>query len=385
MFKYLRYCLMFPLLAVALVGLAWGGPWMWLGLAVTLGLMVGGDELLDPDPTLQRFSHPGLLNAMTFCTLPFVVAMSVLLVWMCAPAGDPLQLGAWVRSVTGWDLIAAREQTRPVHLVGGVLSTVLLTGIGGINMAHEMLHRSDTVTRLWSRVLQIFSYEVPGHIVHLSSHHVRVCMPDDPSTARRGESSYAFVLRAIVSGNLYGWRTEAARLRRRGVSPLHWDNRFLRGHALSVLATVVAYWMSGWVGAAVFVVTANLTKSLLELINYIQHYGLVRAEGSAIGIRHSWNSNRKMSTYILCNATRHSHHHAEPAMPFWLLQPFPQAPTLRFGYLTCVLFALVPPLWHRLMAKPLQEWDQRHATPEERALARDANLRSGKALLATSN
>lgn len=385
MFKYLRYCIMFPLLALSVIGLAMGGPWMWMGLTVSLFVVVVGDELLSADPTLPSYSHPEFLNLFMFCTLPFIAAMFALLIWMCAPSSDPLHLAALVKWLSGWDMLAARDQTRTVHLVGGVLTTVLLTGIGGINMAHEMMHRSHPLMRLWSRTLQVFSFDVPGNIAHLNAHHVRVGLPDDPSTGHRGESAYAFVFRAIVMGNLYGWKVEVARLQRLGKGPLNWQNKFLQGHALSVLATALAYFMSGWIGTVVFVCTAVLSKSLLELVNYIQHYGLVRLEGAAIGIRHSWNSNKRISTYLLCNVTRHSYHHVEPALPFWLIEPAPNAPTLSFGYLTCVLLTLVPPLWHRIMSSKLQEWDAVHATPEERALAQAANLRSGISRLAVSD
>lgn len=377
MLKYIRYCLMFPILLASILGLMAGGPWMWSGLCLCLVLVVGGDELLPEDPTLPSYRYPRLLNVILFSTMPFIALHFLILIWMCAPAGDPFRLAATVREFGDWNLLEARDRSGPQHLLGAVLSTVLMTGVAGINMAHELMHRNHPAMKFMSRLLQVFSYDVPGHISHLNAHHVKVGMHDDPSTGRRGESSYAFVVRAIVAGNLFCWAVETARLRAQGKRPFSWHNRFIQGHALSVAMTAVAWYMSGWRGAVVFVVTALLSKALLELVNYVQHYGLVRAEGAPIAIRHSWNSNKRMSTYLLCNVTRHSYHHVEPALPFWGIEPAPNAPTLRFGYLSSILLALVPALWHRLMAQPLRDWDERHANPEERRIAMECNRRSG--------
>ncbi len=160
-------------------------------------------------------------------------------------------------------------------------------------------------------------------------------------------------------------------------STFSWRNRFLTGHAMSIGLTFVAYHMSGWRGVGVFIVTALLSKSVLELINYIQHYGLVRLEGTPIAMHHCWNSNKRVSTYLLCNATRHSSHHIDPYQPFWLLKPMPEAPTLPLGYFSSMFVALVPPVWHRLMASRLLNWDDHFASPEERHVAALHNERSG--------
>ncbi|HLX01324.1 MAG TPA: alkane 1-monooxygenase [Trinickia sp.] len=369
MLKYVRYLLMFPLLIVALAGIAAGGSWMWSGLMVSLIVVVGGDAMLSDDPVLPAYSMPELLNGVLFSTLPFIAALFVLLVWMTAPSGDPLGLAHAVRGAAGWDLLAARSRTETGDLAGGVLSVVLLTGIAGINMAHELMHRSSPVMRAMGRLLQVFSFDVPGHIAHLNGHHVLVGTRNDPSTARRGESSWIFLVRAIFTGNVFSWQTERDRLGAQGHAAFSWRNRFLQGHASSMGATAIAWWMSGWRGALTFVVTAVLSKALLELVNYIQHYGLVRVEGTPIEIRHSWNSNKRMSTYLLCNVTRHSWHHVEPALPFWAIRPMPEAPTLRHGYLTSILIALVPWVWHRHMARPLADWDAHHASQAESRLA----------------
>jgi alkane 1-monooxygenase len=110
-------------------------------------------------------------------------------------------------------------------------------------------------------------------------------------------------------------------------------------------------------------------KALLEIVNYMEHYGMVRVPGEPVQPRHSWNTNRRISSWSMFNLTRHSHHHAAGEVPFHALRPMPDAPQMAGGYLTTILLALLPPLWHRLM------------TPRVLALARQANLRSGIAAM----
>lgn len=116
---------------------------------------------------------------------------------------------------------------------------------------------------------------------------------------------------------------------------------------------------------------------MLECVNYLEHYGLVRAPGSKVEPRHSWNSNAWMSSTVLYNLTRHSDHHAEGSKPFWRLRPLPDAPMLPTGYMGMILLALVPPLFRRVMEPRLRIWDRDHATAAERELARQADLRAG--------
>ncbi|MBC8467116.1 MAG: fatty acid desaturase [Candidatus Marinimicrobia bacterium] len=101
-------------------------------------------------------------------------------------------------------------------------------------------------------------------------------------------------------------------------------------------------------------------------MNYIEHYGLVRVPGTAIEPRHSWNSNHRISSYVLFNLTRHSAHHEKGTLPFWTLNPNEKAPMLPFGYLTMVYFSLLFPWKYRnIMNEKLKDWDSNYASTEE--------------------
>ena len=150
---------------------------------------------------------------------------------------------------------------------------------------------------------------------------------------------------------------------------------------MSVLLVGVAYAMGGWAAAGFFVACALWGKSLLEIVNYMEHYGMVRNPATPVQPRHSWNTNKRISSWSMFNLTRHSHHHAQGEVPYQDLKPFPDAPMMIGGYLTTIMVAMVPPLWHKLMTPKVQAWDRDYASGEERQLAAQANARSGIAAL----
>ena len=162
---------------------------------------------------------------------------------------------------------------------------------------------------------------------------------------------------------------------------MSWHNRVIRGHLMSVLLVAVAWAIGGWQAAAYFALCALCGKALLEVVNYMEHYGMVRDPKTPVQPRHSWNTNKRISSWTMFNLTRHSHHHAQGEVPYQDLKPFPEAPMMINGYLTTLIVALIPPLWHRLMTPRVLAWDRDDATAEERQMAARANARSGIPLL----
>ena len=132
----------------------------------------------------------------------------------------------------------------------------------------------------------------------------------------------------------------------------------------------------------IFLLCAFIAKSLLEVINYTEHYGLVRVPGQKVRPRHSWNSNSVMSSIFLYNVTRHSSHHEKASLKYWELHPYKGAPMMPYGYLSMLYLAIfLPPVFHRLMCKKLVEWDNKFASKSERILAENQNQNSGLSLL----
>ena len=142
------------------------------------------------------------------------------------------------------------------------------------------------------------------------------------------------------------------------------------------------YLIGGIDGLIMALSIALIAKILLEAVNYIEHYGLVRKEGAKVRPRHSWNSNHFMSNIILYNLTRHSHHHEKAFLEFWNLEAYEEAPEMPYGYLFTIYVALLCPWWyHKMMAKKLLDWDQNYANDNEKEIAREDNKKSGIKIL----
>jgi alkane 1-monooxygenase len=248
----------------------------------------------------------------------------------------PLQIGlvvwgAWLvgtRGVTGFDAALF------------TLSVGLATGGVGITIAHELGHRRAALDRLLSRVLlAAVSY---GHftVEHNRGHHVRVATPEDPASARYGEAFWAFLPRTLLGSLRHAWALDRAEV----LGP--W------AATLGIAAALgVAF---GPLAAAFFFGQSAMAVTLLEAVNYIEHYGLQRTrlpDGryERAGARHSWDAYEWLSNAFLVHLQRHADHHLNPARPYGALQPQPESPKLPTGYPGMVPLAFVPPLWFAVM------------------------------------
>jgi alkane 1-monooxygenase len=214
-------------------------------------------------------------------------------------------------------------------------------------------------------------------IEHVHGHHRNVATRDDPATARRGESIYAFIARSIVTQSISAWRIEKNRLIKRGYAAWNWRNRMPRGIAMSLTYFASFYWAAGWRGVAFFALASGTGRIVLEFSNYMQHYGLVRQPGTPVRAHHSWNSTTRSNSAFLFNLTRHTSHHQVLNLRYWECRALPESWMLPFGYLFGGCLMMIPPLWHRAMAPLLKQWEDQHASPREKLLAAEANALSG--------
>ncbi len=237
--------------------------------------------------------------------------------------------------------------------LGVSLSLALVTGVS-INTAHELGHKSDRFERLLAQLaLAPTGY---GHfcIEHNYGHHKRVATPEDPASSRYGEGFWQFYPRTTWGGIASGWRIERERLSRHGLPAWHWRNEILQSYAMTVL---IWAGLLAWLGAVILpmlLIQAIYGSSLLEVVNYIEHYGLLRQKRPDGGYErcqpeHSWNSNRRVTNLFLYQLQRHADHHANPSRSYQSLRHFDTAPELPAGYATMILAAYVPPLWFCIM------------------------------------
>lgn len=378
---YLKFFLFHAIGLLAATAILAGGGWITLGLLAVLVVYILGDLVSGDDTSTPQFSYPFILTVQLWMALPLLAFIVFAAVWSVSTT-DVLGFGAWSGGVTGYDLLAARAETAVGHHVSAWLLTGLMIGTIGTIAGHELTHRTwDPVSMLIGRWLLAFSFDTVFSIEHVYGHHRYVSTTEDPATAPRGRNVYFHVLASTIKGNLSAWKIEKRRLVRKGEGVFSIHNAVIRGHLMSLWLVAVAYSMGGWQAALFFVACALWGKALLEIVNYMEHYGMVRNPQTPVQPRHSWNTNRRISSWAMFNLTRHSHHHAQGEVPYQDLRPFPDAPMMIGGYLTTIVVAMIPPLWHHLMTPKVLAWDRDYATDEERALAAEANRRSGIAAM----
>jgi fatty-acid desaturase len=254
----------------------------------------------------------------------------------------------------------------------------LMIGMVGTITAHELTHRTwDPISMFVGRWLLAFSFDTSFAIEHVYGHHRYVSTTEDPATAPRGRNAYHHVVASTIKGNISAWKIERERLHKKRRSQFSLRNAVLRGYLMSAALVAAAYALGGLRAMAFFIVCALWGKALLEIVNYMEHYGMVRNPETPVQPRHSWNTNKRISSWSMFNLTRHSHHHAQGEVPYQDLRPYPNAPMMINGYLTTIIVAMIPPLWHRLMTPRVLAWDRQYANTEERELAAAANARSG--------
>ena len=229
----------------------------------------------------------------------------------------------------------------------------MVSGIA-INTAHELGHKRDSLERWLSRIALAQTGYGHFYIEHNRGHHVRVATPEDPASARLGESFYAFWPRTVKGSLLSSWELEKVRLDRMEKSAWSWHNDLLSAWAMTVVLFGVLVAIFGVTILPWLILQAVLGFSLLEVVNYLEHYGLRRQrreDGRYERCRpeHSWNSNNVASNVLLYHLQRHSDHHANPIRRYQALRHVDEAPQLPTGYAGMIVLAVIPPVWRRIM------------------------------------
>lgn len=243
----------------------------------------------------------------------------------------------------------------------------ILSGTIGINYAHELMHQKPKSERWLADILLAMVLYSHFRSEHLLVHHRYIGTPRDPVTARHNEGFYRYFIRVLTSCPASAFRAEAAMQARKGASWTAPSNPFWRYWALQFGFLAFAFAIGGIWGLFLFSVQAFWAIFQLELVDYVEHYGLTRrhlGDGKYEHVlpRHSWNANHKASNWLLINLQRHSDHHYKPDRRFPLLQAHNEdaAPQLPHGYPVMTMAAMVPPLWRRVMNPRVRAWRQQH-------------------------
>ncbi len=362
-----------------------GGNWplillLVFGIPFLLGELIGIKDLQD-----YQYAHPEIFYGLEY----FAQFLAIINISLCAWAAgaymgnDFLGIGAWIQNIFGYDALAVHQshtlfQLNAIIGIGGLaaISATLIVG-------HELTHRvGQPLTYFIGRLGSAFGLFTYFSIRHPYGHHNLVCTPADPATSRRGENLYPFIWRSIIGQYKMTWALEKKRLSVQGKSPWSWENIALRGWAMEAGVILMFIYAGGLLGLLFILIIGLIPHLALEAANYIEHHGLVRVPTEPMKIYHAWNDNTMTTYWAIAGINRHSHHHADADVDFWELKAVPEeAPETFRGYGLSFLLAAIPPLWHRVMAPRLLEWDEKFASPAEKKLAQQQNLESGIPLL----
>lgn len=246
---------------------------------------------------------------------------------------------------------------------GWILSIGTVGAIVAINVGHELIHK-DPIIEQWAGGLLFACVTYGGFKVeHVRGHHVHVSTPDDASSSRYGQSLYKFLPHAYLHNFLNAWNLEAKKLKRKGKGLLSFSNELIWWYSISFIFAAICGVLWGWTGVAYFFAQSFIAFSLLEVINYIEHYGLHRRKLNngrfeRTNVEHSWNSNFLLTNLFLFQLQRHSDHHANPKRRYQVLRHHEISPQLPSGYATMVVLALFPPLWFKVMNPKVEAYYQ---------------------------
>ena len=370
MLKYLKHFLPAFTAILYLLAISIGEYYPTIFLIGFSLFIIIGDYILPKDKNIQQFSYPSILNSSMYINLPILFIIVILTISILSNNLPQWHIN-FLDAYYSMDFISLKKSFNIIDKIALIIQSTLFIGILGVVPGHELTHRIKNKFDMFiGNWLLAFSWDCTFAVEHVYGHHKNACLPEDPASAKRGENIYLFIIKAIYTEHIDGWKIEINRLKANGVNPFSFNNRMFVGYCRSLFITILAFLIGGWIGILYFLICALLAKSFLETINYVEHYGLVREKGKRMQMKHSWNSNHLLSSVFLCNVTRHSDHHRRASLKFWELHPCPEnAPMTPYGYLAMLYIVLLAPfLYQRIMEKKLIDWDLNYASTEEKKL-----------------
>jgi alkane 1-monooxygenase len=330
------------------------GPVLVFVIFPVLDFAIGHDSANPPDSVLKFLEQDRYYR---WCTYVFIPIQYGGLIFAC-----------WIWGSGDLDVVESLGLALTMGVVGGI----------AINTAHELGHKRASSEKWLSRVaLAQTGY---GHffIEHNRGHHVKVATPEDPASSRLGESFWAFLPRTVIGSLRSAWGIEVARLDRLEERHFSRHNDVLTAWAMTAVLFGALALAFGPVVLPYLVFQAVIGFSLLEVVNYLEHYGLLRQKREDGRYErclpeHSWNSNNVASNVLLYHLQRHSDHHANPTRRYQALRHVNEAPQLPTGYAGMIVLAWFPPLWRRVMDPRLlehYEGDVTRANVQPRKLGR---------------
>jgi alkane 1-monooxygenase len=337
MMQNLKYLIAYVAPLSAFLAVSWQGSWSFSTIIVAFVIIplleqvfTGTTKNMSEEEQARKSNSP-LFDWLLYLNMPILF----LLIYRYLEVITSVQLDWW-------------------EIIGLTLSVGIIVGTLGINVAHELGHRVKKHETLLAKLMLTTALYTHFIIEHNRGHHKWVATTEDPSTARKGESLYFFWFRSVFGVYLNAWKLELERLERRGIQGISLRNEMIVFHVMHLLYLALVWWLFGVKGMLFALLIAVIGILLLETVNYIEHYGLLRKvmpSGSYERVlpRHSWNSNHDLGRIFLYELTRHSDHHYKASRKYQVLRHFDESPQLPYGYPASMMMALIPPVWFRVM------------------------------------
>ena len=335
------------------LGMQWGGPFLWMIHIFVFLLVPLMDYVIQKDTAnVPAAEVSESMKAQFYKLITFVwvyVQLAVLIWGFYVVSTQELSMISWIAFTTGMALIT-----------GGI----------GITVAHELGHRTERIEQIYSKILLMTVCYMHFFIEHNRGHHVRVATPEDPATSRKGETFYGFWWRSVTQGYLSSWHLEAERLKKKGQRFWSLSNQMIWFQILPLLFITFFSGLFSYLGGrlvwevpAFFFIQSILGFSLLELVNYLEHYGMQRkrlpsGQYEKVTPLHSWNASQLVSNFLLFQLQRHSDHHASAHKRYQVLDHNEDSPQLPAGYSAMIILACIPPLWFAVMDPRLADWQK---------------------------
>ena len=239
-------------------------------------------------------------------------------------------------------------------LIGATLSLGISNGGIGFTVAHELIHRSSKFEQWLGRALLLTTLYMHFAIEHVYGHHKHVGTEEDAATARKGETFYRFLIRSVPDQYRSAWEIERKRLKQKKKRFWSFSNEMLGFQVAQLAWMSLIVWLMGPMVTLIYLVSCVLAFSLLEAVNYLEHYGLERKKDERdrykkVDHHHSWNSDHVVSRMFLFELSRHSDHHMVASRHYQVLRSLDNSPQLPTGYPGMILLAMIPPFWFRVM------------------------------------
>lgn len=248
-----------------------------------------------------------------------------------------------------------------VKFFGRVASMGLMCGVIGINVGHELGHRASRAEQFLGEILLLTSLDTHFLPYHNAGHHRNVATPNDSATASKNQLLFTFWITSHFGSYMEAWKLESNRMKKQGKPILSLSNRMVGYTIANIILLFTIYYFFGVVVLLAFALAAVIGIVLLETVNYIEHYGLLRKKNEKglyeqVRHAHSWNSDHILSRLLLFNLSRHSDHHYNGSKKYQILNSLSESPQMPTGYPGMMLLAVFPPLWFYVMNKELKKF-----------------------------